>query len=84
MLQLLEDADLTDGRARDALVLCLKTDFLERNHFACKAIPRLVHYTIRPLSNLLDLLILLHSGSPGLPRVNAALSEPAQRSDRVP
>ena len=63
VLELLENADLPNRRAWDALVLGLQSDLLERNKLPRHAVARLVHHTVRALADLLDLLVLLH-GSP--------------------
>mmetsp|Transcript_29447 Transcript_29447/g.80815 ORF Transcript_29447/g.80815 Transcript_29447/m.80815 type:complete len:353 (+) Transcript_29447:448-1506(+) len=62
VLQLLEDGYLTDRRRRDALVLRLEANLLERDEVTRKAVLCLVHDAISALTNLLDLLILLHGG----------------------
>ena len=68
VLELLENADLPNRRAWDALVLSLQSNLLERNELPRHAVARLVHHTIRALADLLDLLVLLHcEGAPRRP-----------------
>lgn len=59
MLQLLEDGNLADGRARYALVLSLQPNFLESHELAVDSVPGLVHHTVRPFPDLLHLLIFV-------------------------
>ena len=58
VLQLLQDGDLSDRRRGDPLVLSLEPDLLESGQLAGLPVPRLVHDAVRPLPNLLNLLVL--------------------------
>ena len=60
VVELHEEGDLTDGGGWDALLLSLKLDFLEGDHFVGGELAGLVHGTVGALTNLLNLLIVLH------------------------
>jgi hypothetical protein len=47
-VQLPEQANLTDGRAWDTLVLCLEPNLLQRDNAASREIFRLVDDPVRP------------------------------------
>mmetsp|Transcript_47468 Transcript_47468/g.154062 ORF Transcript_47468/g.154062 Transcript_47468/m.154062 type:complete len:242 (-) Transcript_47468:444-1169(-) len=55
----LEDLDLADGRDREALLLVVHPHPLERHNLTRLARARLVHLAVRPLPNLLHLLVQL-------------------------
>jgi len=58
VLHLLEEGDLADGGGRDALVLLLEADLLERDRLVGVAVLALVHHPVRALPDLLRLLVL--------------------------
>ena len=58
--ELLEQADLTQSSAGDALVLHLQTNFLQGNNLACSALLRTVHDAVCAFAHwLVNLLVLL-------------------------
>ena len=58
VVHLLEERDLADGGGRDALVLLLEADLLERDRLVGGLVQRLVHHPVRALPDLLLLLVL--------------------------
>lgn len=58
----LEEGDLAEGGGWDALLVHLEPRLLQGDELARHPVPRLVHLPVRPLPNLLDLLVLLHRG----------------------
>jgi hypothetical protein len=58
VVHLLEERDLADGGGRDALVLLLEADLLERDRLVGGLVQRLVHHPVRALPDLLHLLVL--------------------------
>ncbi len=52
VLQLLQEGNLADGSRRNALVLRLQPNLLERNHLARDAVLRLVHHAVSPFADL--------------------------------
>jgi len=59
--QLLEQADLSDGRGGHSLILRLQADLLQRHDLARHLVLRLVHHTVRALADLLQLRVALHA-----------------------
>ena len=60
MVQLLQDADLANGGARDSLGLCLESNFLEGHQLTGHLVPRLVDDPVRPLPDFLNFLEVVH------------------------
>ena len=58
VVHLLEERDLADGGGRDALVLLLESDLLERDRLVGDLVHRLVHHPVGALPDLLLLLVL--------------------------
>jgi hypothetical protein len=58
VLHLLEEGDLADGGGRDALVVLLQPDLLERDRLVGVPVLALVHHPVRALPDLLHLLVL--------------------------
>ena len=60
MVELLEQRDLADCCAGDALILRIQLHLLQRDILARAADERLVYGAVRALANLLNLLVLIH------------------------
>ena len=60
VLELLEQGDLADGRRRDALVLRLQPDLLQRVDLVCISVTRLVDDTISTFANDLNFFVLIN------------------------
>ena len=63
MAELLENRDLSHGCARNALILILKFDLLQRHSLVAGLVPGFVDIAVGPFTNLLKLLILVAHGS---------------------